>query len=42
MYSILDMYLPISEHNVGCSNGSEIPAMTEIITIETDVSDTNA
>ena len=27
-YSILDVHSSLSKHNVGCSNGSEIPALT--------------
>ena len=41
-YSILDFHSPLSEHNVGCSNGSEIPALTEVVTLEIDVCITNA
>ena len=32
----------LSKHNVGCSNGSEIPALTEVVTLEIDVCTTNA
>ena len=39
---ILDVYSPLSKHNVGCSNGSKIPALTEIVTLEIDVCTTNA
>ena len=41
-YSILDVHSPLSKHNVGCSNGSEIPASTEVVTLEIDVCTTNA
>ena len=41
-YYILDVHSPLSKHNVGCSNGSEIPALTEVITLERDVCTTNA
>ena len=41
-YSILDVHSPVSKHNVGCSNGSEIPALTEVVTLEIDVCTTNA
>ena len=41
-YSILDVHSPLSKHNVGCSNGSEIPALTEVVTLEIDVCTTNA
>ena len=41
-YSILDVYSPLSKHNVFCSNGSEIPALTEFVTLEIDVCTTNA
>ena len=37
-----DAHSPLSKQHVGCSNGSEIPAMTEAVTLETDVSATNA
>ena len=40
-YSILDVHSPISKHNVGYSNGSEIPALTEVVTLEIDVCTTN-
>ena len=36
-YSILDVHSILSKHNVGCSNGSEIPALTEDVTLEIDV-----
>ena len=39
---MLDVHSPLSKQNVGCSNGSEIPAMTKVVTHETDVSATNA
>ena len=39
---ILDVHSPSSKHNVGCSNGSEIPALTEVVTLEIDVCTTNA
>ena len=29
-YSILDVYSPLSKHNVFCSNGSESPALTAV------------
>ena len=41
-YSILDFYSPLPKHNVFCSNGSEIPALTEVVTLEIDVCTTNA
>ena len=41
-YSILGVHSPLSIHNVGCSNGSEIPALTEVVTLEIDVCTTNA
>ena len=41
-YSILDVHLLLSKHNVGCSKGSEIPALTEVVTLEIDVCTTNA
>ena len=41
-YSILDVYSPLSKHNVFCSNGSEIPALTEVVTLEIDVCTTHA
>ena len=41
-YSILDVHSPLSKHNVGCSNGSEIPALTEVVTLEIDVCTINA
>ena len=41
-YSILDVHSPLSKHNVGCSNGSEIPALTEVVTLEIDVCTTNS
>ena len=41
-YSILDVHSPLSKHNVGCSNGSEISALTEAVTLEIDVCTTNA
>ena len=41
-YSILDVHSPLSKHNVGCSNGSEITALTEVVTLEIDVCTTNA
>ena len=41
-YSILDVHSPLSKHSVGCSNGSEIPAFTEVVTLEIDVFTTNA
>ena len=41
-YSILDVYSPLSKHNVFCSNGSEIPALKEVVTLEIDVCTTNA
>ena len=42
-YSILDVHSPLSKHNVhvGCSNGYEIPALTEVVTLEIDVCTTN-
>ena len=40
--SILDVHSPLSKHNVGCSNGSEIPALTEVVTLEIDICTTNA
>ena len=33
-YSIKDVYSPLSKRNVFCSNGSEIPALTEVVTLE--------
>ena len=33
-YSSLDVHSPLSKHNVGCSNGSEIPALMEVVTLE--------
>ena len=30
-YSILDVYSPLSKHNVFCLNGSEIPALSPLI-----------
>ena len=42
IYSILDVHSPLSKHNVSCSNGSEIPALTEVVTLEIDVFTTNA
>ena len=41
-YSILDVHSLLLKLNVGCSNGSEIPAMTEVVTLEIDVCTTNA
>ena len=41
-YSILGVHSPLSKHNVGCSNSSEIPALTEVVTLEIDVCTTNA
>ena len=41
-YSILDVHSPLSKHKVGCSNGSEIPALTKVVTLEIDVYTTNA
>ena len=41
-YSISDVHSPLSKHNVGCSNGSEIPALTERVTLEIDVCTINA
>ena len=41
-YSILDVQSHLSKHNVGCSNGSEIPVLTEVVTLEIDVCTTNA
>ena len=41
-YSILDVHSPLSKHNVGCSNGSEIPALTEVVKLEIDVCTKNA
>ena len=41
-YYILDVHSPLSKHNVACSNGSEIPALTEVVTLEIDVCTTNA
>ena len=41
-YSILDIHSSLSKHNVGCSNNSEIPALTEVVTLEIDVCITNA
>ena len=41
-YSILDVHSPLSKHNVGCSNGSEIPALTKVVTLEIDACTTNA
>ena len=41
-YSILDVHSPLSKHNVCCSNGSEIPALKEVVTLEIDVCTTNA
>ena len=41
-YSILDVHSPLLKHNVGCSNGSEISALTEVVTLKTDVCTTNA
>ena len=41
-YSVLDVDSLLLKHNVGCSNGSEIPAMTEFETLEIDVCTTNA
>ena len=41
-HSILDVHSPLSKHNVGCSNGSKIPALTEVVTLEIDVCITNA
>ena len=32
-YSILDVHTPLSKHNVGCSNGFEIHALTEVVTL---------
>ena len=40
--SILDVHSPLSKHIVGCSNGSEIPALTNVVTVEIDVCTTNA
>ena len=41
-FSILDVHSPLSKHNVGCSNGSEIPDLMEVVTLEIDVCTTNA
>ena len=41
-YSILDVHSPLSKHIVDYSNGSETPVLTEVVTLETDVSGTNA
>ena len=41
-YSNLDVHSPLSKHNVGCSNGSDILALTEVVTLEKDVCTTNA
>ena len=41
-YSTLDVHSPLSKHNVSCSNGPEIPALTEVVTLEIDVCTTNA
>ena len=41
-YSILDVHSPLSKHNIGCSNGSEIPALTKVVTLKIDVCTTNA
>ena len=41
-YSILDVHTPLSKNNVCCSNGSEIPALTGVVTLEIDVCTTNA
>ena len=41
-YSILDDHSPLSKHNVGCSNCSQIPALTEVVTLEIDVCTTDA
>ena len=32
-YSTLDVHSPLLKHNVGCSNGSEIPALTGVQTV---------
>ena len=32
-YSTLDVHSPLLKHNVGCSNSSEIPALTEVVTL---------
>ena len=41
-YSILNVYSPLSKHNVFFSNGSKILALTEVVTLEIDVCTTNA
>ena len=41
-YSILDVHSSLLKHNVGCSNGSEIPTLTEVVTLEIDVCTTSA
>ena len=41
-YSILDVHSPSLKHNVGFSNGSEIPALMEVVTLEIDVCTKNA
>ena len=41
-YSIFDVHSPLSKHNVGCSNGSEIPALMKVVTLEIYVYTTNA
>ena len=41
-YSILDAHSPLSKPNVGCSNGFEFPALTEVVTLEMDVCTTYA
>ena len=41
-YSVLDVHSLLLKHNVVCSNGSEIPALTEVVTLEIDVCTTNA
>ena len=39
---IKTVHSPLTKQNVDCSNGYENPAMTEFVTLETDVSATNA
>ena len=41
-YTILDVHSPLSKYHVACSNGSEIPALTEVVTLEIEVCTTNA
>ena len=41
-YSILDVHSLLSKHNVGCLNGSEIPVLTEVVTLEIDVCTKNS